>query len=305
MIQLKNDSIRKAYDSLYAPIAPIYRFAVDAYKNLDDTYNYYKTNVEPQYQKALSAVNAQTRAAIDAYESQKIDAKDSYLNSRNSINSAYRKYENKFGSLNSSLVGSGLKDSGYADVIRGQAFIEKQNQLGQANASLQRALTELDRQITEAKLAGDAQKQEILMQKMQQGLQLQQSIAQALNNIASQVYSMNTAERNYQYQVQQDRIANQRAKDQYDLQLKQYEWQKQNDTSVSGLQAQIDTLQDKINDLESGGEGSSSYKGRSLFDGSSAIPNNINSSSVGALVHAPSNINPIIYTHYLTENYMK
>lgn len=250
MIQLKNDSIRKAYDSLYAPIAPIYRFAVDAYKNLDDTYNYYKTNVEPQYQNALSAVDAQTQAAVDAYGLQKLNAKDSYLSTRNSINSAYQKYDNKSGSLNSSLVSSGLKNSGYADVIRGQAFIEKQNQLGQANASLQSALTELDRQITEAKLAGDAQKQEILMQKMQQGLQLQQSIAQALNNIASQVYSMNTSERNFEYQKQQDEIANKRAQDQYDLQLKQFEWQKQNDSSVSGLEAQNKELQDKISDLE-------------------------------------------------------
>lgn len=299
MIQLKNDSIRNAYNANRSQYANVDRFAQDAYANLDSTYNYYKTNVEPQYQNALSAVDAQTQAAIDAYGSQKMNAKDSYLASRNSINSAYRKYENKFGSLNSSLVGSGLKDSGYADIIRGQAFIEKQNQLGQANASLQRALTELDRQIAEAKLAGDAQKQEILMQKMQQGLQLQQSIAQSLNNIASQVYSMNTAERNYQYQVQQDRIANQRAKDQYDLQLKQYEWQKQNDTSVSGLQAQIDALQDKIDDLESGGKGSSGQ------DGSNTLPNNINSSSAGALIHAPSNMNPITYTHYLRNNYMK
>lgn len=250
MIQLKNDSIRKAYDSLYAPIAPIYRFAVDAYKNLDDTYNYYKTNVEPQYQNALSAVDAQTQAAVDAYGLQKLNAKDSYLSTRNSINSAYQKYDNKSGSLNSSLVSSGLKNSGYADVIRGQAFVEKQNQLGQANASLQSALTELDRQITEAKLAGDAQKQEILMQKMQQGLQLQQSIAQSLNSIASQVYSMNTSERNYEYQKQQDEIANKRAQDQYDLQEKQFNWQKENDGSASGLQAANDELEKRIAELE-------------------------------------------------------
>ena len=299
MIQLKNDSIKKAYDSLYAPIAPIYRFAVDAYKNLDDTYNYYKENVEPQYQNALTAVDAQTQAAVDAYGSQKLNAKDSYLSTRNSINSAYRKYDNKSGSLNSSLVSSGLKNSGYADVIRGQAFIEKQKQLGQANASLQSALTELDRQITEAKLAGDAQKQEILMQKMQQGLQLQQSIAQALNNIASQVYSMNTSERNFEYQKQQDEIANKRAQDQYDLQLKQFEWQKQNDSSVSGLQAQIEALQAKIDELESGSKGNAGQSG------ANTLPNNINSSSAGAYIYAPSNMNPITYTHYLRNNYMK
>lgn len=250
MIQLKNDSIKNAYNANKSQYANVNQYAQDAYANLDKTYNYYKTNVEPQYQNALTAVDAQTQAAVDAYGSQKLDAKDSYLSTRNSINSAYRKYDNKSGSLNSSLVSSGLKNSGYADVIRGQAFIEKQNQLGQANASLQSALTELDRQITEAKLAGDAQKQEILMQKMQQGLQLQQSIAQALNNIASQVYSMNTSERNFEYQKQQDEIANKRAQDQYDLQLKQFEWQKQNDSSVSGLEAQNKELQDKISDLE-------------------------------------------------------
>ena len=250
MIQLKNDSIKNAYNANKSQYANVNQYAQDAYANLDKTYNYYKENVEPQYQNALTAVDAQTQAAVDAYGSQKLDAKDSYLSTRNSINSTYRKYDNKSGSLNSSLVSSGLKDSGYADVIRGQAFIEKQNQLGQANASLQSALTELDRQITEAKLAGDAQKQEILMQKMQQGLQLQQSIAQALNNIASQVYSMNTSERNFEYQKQQDEIANKRAQDQYDLQLKQFEWQKQNDSSVSGLEAQNKELQDKISDLE-------------------------------------------------------
>lgn len=250
MIQLKNDSIKNAYNANKSQYANVNQYAQDAYANLDKTYNYYKTNVEPQYQNALTAVDAQTQAAVDAYGSQKLNAKDSYLSTRNSINSAYRKYDNKSGSLNSSLVSSGLKNSGYADVIRGQAFIEKQNQLGQANASLQSALTELDRQITEAKLAGDAQKQEILMQKMQQGLQLQQSIAQALNNIASQVYSMNTSERNFEYQKQQDEIANKRAQDQYDLQLQQFEWQKQNDSSVSGLEAQNKELQDKISDLE-------------------------------------------------------
>lgn len=250
MIQLKNDSIKNAYNANKSQYANVNQYAQDAYANLDKTYNYYKENVEPQYQNALTAVDAQTQAAVDAYGSQKLDAKDSYLSTRNSINSAYRKYDNKSGSLNSSLVSSGLKDSGYADVIRGQAFVEKQNQLGQANANLQSALTELDRQITEAKLAGDAQKQEILMQKMQQGLQLQQSIAQALNNIASQVYSMNTSERNFEYQKQQDEIANKRAQDQYDLQLKQFEWQKQNDSSVSGLEAQNKELQDKISDLE-------------------------------------------------------
>lgn len=299
MIQLKNDSIKNAYNANKSQYANVNQYAQDAYANLDKTYNYYKTNVEPQYQNALTAVDAQTQAAVDAYGSQKLDAKDSYLSTRNSINSAYRKYDNKSGSLNSSLVSSGLKNSGYADVIRGQAFIEKQNQLGQANASLQSALTELDRQITEAKLAGDAQKQEILMQKMQQGLQLQQSIAQALNNIASQVYSMNTSERNFEYQKQQDEIANKRAQDQYDLQLKQFEWQKQNDSSVSGLQAQIEALQAKIDELESGSKGNAGQSG------ANTLPNNINSSSAGAYIYAPSNMNPITYTHYLRNNYMK
>lgn len=230
MIQLKNDfshpAIQQAAHANSSEYGGVNRYAQQAYQNLQDTYDKISNAYQPAYEAYQQAIEASVNAAVNAYGQQKKDAKDAYLSARNAAETSYKKADNFSGATSSNLYHSGLQDSGYAQVQKARAFTQKQQQLMQANTKLQQALTALDNQITQARLQGDEQKAQLLMQQAQQGVELQQYLDSTLSSIASQLQSMNQTERSFAYTKQQDSIANDLAKKNFQLSKDQFAWQK-------------------------------------------------------------------------------
>lgn len=246
MIQLKNDSIRQAAANNVSGYNAVNTYAQNAYKALDDYASGTQASLDDAYNRLVGARDAQTAAAVSQLGLQKGDAYDTYMQNRAAANQGYLKYGNYNGSFGSKMVESGLSGSGYEQVVKARAFSQKQAQLSAANSALQNELVQVDAKIAQAKAAGDAQKAEYYLQRAQQIADLQGKVADSLNSISSQIYSMNTTERNYAYQVEQDRIAREQQQRQLALAAEsnrlareKFDYEKNNNSTLTALQSQL------------------------------------------------------------------
>lgn len=200
-------------------------------------------------QKNSEMVDAQTNLDINKLEQQKVKAEDTFRKNAKDANKGYIDATNNYGIQAELRAQNGLNNGGYIESKAMVKFNEQQKALGSARANTNQAIQELNNSISQARLENNSKKAgyslEVAKMKLeaevealqrQSDLQVQQLEAkQNVNNTYDSLYMQIVDQINAEkqlaqekdqfnkqlaYQKSQDKITNNYAKKQLELQRK-------------------------------------------------------------------------------------
>ena len=212
----------------------------EGYEDIDRLVNRQGQMLDESLQKQNDIINRQTQMQVDSLARQKEDIDKETTQQNRAIYQDYRKATNPFGQQAENLAGQGLANSGYAETTMSRLYNTYQNNITSTLNNARDLKADVDFQINQARQNGDitlAQNAlELYKQKMQllteeydlrnnreQFLYQKQQDALAQRNWQTEFdYQKAQNDRNYNYQVTRDRVAD-------DQWLKNYNYQKSRD----------------------------------------------------------------------------
>lgn len=210
-------------------------------KNNEYADNYLKTNSE--------MLDAQTDLNINKIEQQKTKAEDTYNKTARDLNKDYINATNKYGIEAELRASQGINSGGAVSMKNLTKYEEQQKSLGEARATTNQTIQELNNQISQARLDNDSKKAEYSLEvaKMKLEAQIEQMQKQSelmigklentqnINNTFDSMYmqivdqinaekdraeSKRQFEKQLAYQKKQDAISNSYTKKNLELQKK-------------------------------------------------------------------------------------
>lgn len=127
--------------------------------------------------------NEQTDFAIEKIEQEKKYAKDDYLKEQSGAYEDWQKQSNKYGARAEQLADNGMQNTGYAESSQVSMYNTYQNRVMTARDAYTRAVQEFNNGITEARLQNNSALAEIRFKALQQQLELSLQGFQAKNQL--------------------------------------------------------------------------------------------------------------------------
>ena len=212
----------------------------EGYEDIDRLVNRQGQMLDESLQKQNDIINRQTQMQVDSLARQKEDIDKETTQQNRAIYQDYRKATNPFGQQAENLAGQGLANSGYAETTMSRLYNTYQNNITSTLNNARDLKADVDFQINQARQNGDitlAQNAlELYKQKMQllseeydlrnnreQFLYQKSQDALAQSNWQQEFdYQKTQNDRNYDYQLSRDKVAD-------DQWLKNYNYQKSRD----------------------------------------------------------------------------
>ena len=212
----------------------------EGYEDIDRLVNRQGQMLDESLQKQNDIINKQTQMQVDSLARQKEDIDKETTQQNRAIYQDYRKATNPFGQQAENLAGQGLANSGYAETTQSRLYNTYQNNITSTLNNARQLKSDVDFQIQQARQTGDitlAQNQlELYKQKLQllsqeydlrnnreQFLYQKSQDALAQSNWQQEFdYQKTQNDRNYDYQLSRDKVAD-------DQWLKNYNYQKSRD----------------------------------------------------------------------------
>lgn len=212
----------------------------EGYEDIDRLVNRQGQMLDESLQKQNDIINRQTQMQVDSLARQKEDIDKEATQQNRALYQDYRKATNPFGQQAENLAGQGLANSGYAETTMSRLYNTYQNNITSTLNNARDLKADVDFQINQARQNGDitlAQNAlELYKQKMQllteeydlrnnreQFLYQKSQDALAQSNWQQEFdYQKTQNDRNYDYQLSRDRVAD-------DQWLKNYNYQKDRD----------------------------------------------------------------------------
>lgn len=248
-------------------------------KNVNNLYNTMVNNSDKYYNNLINASqdyankqteiqNQQTDLAIEKVEQQKEWAQQDYTKEQKGAYTDWQKQSDQYGAVaeaNAKMIGTG-----YAESSQVQMYTAYQNRVATARESFNRAVTEYDMAIKDARLQNSAKLAEIAYQALQQKLELSLEGFQYKNTLLQQkLTAQNDVKDRYynrwkdvQSQINTEKTLAEQVRQfnqQMALEREQFNWQKAQASSSGGGSS------------SGSASGSSSIKKKSSSSGSSSI----------------------------------
>jgi hypothetical protein len=148
----------QTYDSMISGSDRFYDKQIQASKDWADT----QTKLQ----------NEQTNFAIQEIEQQKAEAKKDYLDEQSGAYADWQKQSDKFGVRAEQFADKGMQNTGYSESSQTAMYNSYQNRVTTALESYNRAIQDFNNGITEARLQNNSALAEIRFKALQQQLQL-------------------------------------------------------------------------------------------------------------------------------------
>lgn len=163
-------------------------------------------------------INANTQQALANIERQRDYAQQDFNKEARGAYQDYQKLVNPYGVQAENIFSNGLGNSGYSETSKLNAYNTYQNRYATARESTDRLMEDFNNQMTEAQLEGNREKAQVALNKLQTQMS---NLWQQMNfdsDLAGKKVNYNQWLDEFNYQKQQDEIANQLARDQLALQ---------------------------------------------------------------------------------------
>lgn len=186
-----------------------------------DSLNQQNRLLEEQSKIQTDQVDANTNQVVNRINQNKDYAEQDYQKQARGAYQDYQKLVNPYGVQAENAYAQGLGKAGYAETSKLNAYNTYQNRYASARSDAQRAKTEFDNEIAEALLSGNKDKAQIALNK------LQQQMTNVWNNLGLQTdltnsrVSSNQWLQQFEYQKEQDKLANALAREQFEYQKQQ------------------------------------------------------------------------------------
>lgn len=163
-------------------------------------------------------INANTQQTLAEIEKQRGYAQQDFNKEARGAYQDYQKLINPYGVQAENVFSNGLGNSGYSETSKLNAYNTYQNRYATARESTDRLMEDFNNQMTEAQLEGNREKAQVALNKLQTQMS---NLWQQMNfdsDLAGKKVNYNQWLDEFNYQKQQDEIANQLARDQLALQ---------------------------------------------------------------------------------------
>lgn len=231
-----------------------------------------QSNIQTEQSKA------NTQQVINEIERQRKYAQQDFNKEAKGAYQDYKKLTNPYGVQAENVFSNGLGNSGYSETSKLNAYNTYQNRYATARESTDRLMEDFNNQITKARLSGNKELAEIALNKLQTQMDNLWNQLSLDTTLAGNKVSYNQWLKEFEYQKEQDALANAFARE-------QFEYQKQQD-AISNARAS-----------SSSGGGSSSYDLGQLFDSmnlTDGSSSNVISPSASSTQNTISNSDPVI-----------
>ena len=174
-----------------------------------------QSNIQTEQSKA------NTEQVINEIEQQRKYAQQDFNKEARGAYQDYKKLTNPYGVQAENVFSNGLGNSGYSETSKLNAFNTYQNRYATARESTDRLMEDFNNQITEAKLSGNKELAEIALNKLQTQMDNLWNQLSFDTNLTSNKVNYDQWLKQFEYQKQQDEIANAFAREQFEYQKQQ------------------------------------------------------------------------------------
>lgn len=163
-------------------------------------------------------INANTQQTLAEIERQRGYAQQDFNKEARGAYQDYQKLINPYGVQAENVFSNGLGNSGYSETSKLNAYNTYQNRYAIAKESTDRLMEDFNNQMTQAQLEGNREKAQIALNKLQTQMDNLWNQLNFDSSLTQNKTNYNQWLEQFNYQKQQDEIANQLARDQLALQ---------------------------------------------------------------------------------------
>jgi hypothetical protein len=208
----------------------------EGYEDIDKYVANYNQMLDKSLQQQNEIVNKQTQMQVDSLGRQKEDIDRETIQQNKALYQDYKKNSNPFGQQAENLAGQGLANSGYAETTQARMYNTYQNNITATLNNARQLKADVDFQIQQARQTGDITLAQNALQLFNQRMQLlsqeydmrnnreqflyqKQQDALAQRNWQTEFdYNRSVNDRNYNYQISRDKVADTQWQKNYDYQ---------------------------------------------------------------------------------------
>lgn len=174
-----------------------------------------QSNIQTEQSKA------NTEQVINEIEQQRKYAQQDFNKEARGAYQDYKKLTNPYGVQAENVFSNGLGNSGYSETSKLNAFNTYQNRYATVRESTDRLMEDFNNQITQAKLSGNKELAEIALNKLQTQMDNLWNQLSFDTTLTSNKVNYDQWLKQFEYQKQQDEIANAFAREQFEYQKQQ------------------------------------------------------------------------------------
>lgn len=174
-----------------------------------------QSNIQTEQSKA------NTEQVLNEIEQQRKYAQQDFNKEARGAYQDYKKLTNPYGVQAENVFSNGLGNSGYSETSKLNAYNTYQNRYATARESTDRLMEDFNNQITQAKLSGNKELAEIALNKLQTQMDNLWNQLSFDTTLTSNKVNYDQWLKQFEYQKQQDEIANAFAREQFEYQKQQ------------------------------------------------------------------------------------
>lgn len=201
------------------------------YEDIDNLTNQTSQLYDEQMKQQQNIINTSTQQTIDEIERNKKKAEEEALKTNKALYTDYQKQINPYGVNAENLAEQGLGGSGLAESTKANYYNTYQNARTQATNNANTIKADFDAQITQARQNGD-------LQLAQSALEMYKQKIQDVYN----TYNLKFNQDQFNYQKEQDALAQSNWEKEYQQALQQAQWEQQFNQAQFDYNKQQDAL---------------------------------------------------------------
>ena len=174
-----------------------------------------QSNIQTEQSKA------NTEQVLNEIEQQRKYAQQDFNKEARGAYQDYKKLTNPYGVQAENVFSNGLGNSGYSETSKLNVYNTYQNRYATARESTDRLMEDFNNQITQAKLSGNKELAEIALNKLQTQMDNLWNQLSFDTTLTSNKVNYDQWLKQFEYQKQQDEIANAFAREQFEYQKQQ------------------------------------------------------------------------------------
>lgn len=206
--------------------------ANNAYADIDKLISNQNSLLEQQQAQQNEILNQQTQMQIDQINRNKAEVDKETAKTNSGLYAEYKKASNPYGANAEQLFTQGLGNSGYAESTQTSLYNTYQKNVTDTINTATKLKSDFDFQIQQAQQNRDLQQAQYALELYQQKMNLLTQEYDLKNNKEQDLYNRGIDERNYNYQVGRDQVADSQWEKEYQQMLKENElaeqWRQKN-----------------------------------------------------------------------------
>lgn len=188
------------------------------YADIDKLIANQNSLLEQQQAQQNDILNQQMQMQIDQINRNKAEIDQNVNKTNSGLYADYKKASNRYGANAENLFTQGLGNSGFAESTQTNLYNTYQKNITDTNNTAMKLKADFDNQIAEAMKNRNLQQAQFALQMYQQKMNLLAQEYDMKNAKEQQLYNRGIDERNYNYQLSRDAVADNQWNQQFDYQ---------------------------------------------------------------------------------------